>query len=93
MAGEAHWAFDFRAPVDRGIERALGPTSDQCAMTVIGGERDKHVQFTALPASFFDLEEDPAEFGDQADDPAYRGLVPEYARKVPSWRRPGLSRS
>ena len=36
--GEAHWADDVRAPVDRGIEQALGLTSDQCAMTVIRGE-------------------------------------------------------
>ncbi len=55
-------------------------------MTVIRGERYKHVHFTALPALFFDLEEDPAEFRNPADDPAYRGLVPEYARKMPSWR-------
>jgi hypothetical protein len=35
----------------------------------------KNVHFTALPALFFDLEEDPAEFRSLADDPAYQGLV------------------
>ena len=46
----------------------------------------KNAHFTALPALFFDLEEDPAELRNLADDPAYRGLVLEYAQKMLSWR-------
>ncbi len=48
--------------------------------------RYKHVHFTALPALFFDLEEDPAELRNLADDPANRDLVLEYAQKMLSWR-------
>ncbi len=55
-------------------------------MTVMRGERYKSAHFTALPAPFFDLAEDPAEFRNMADDPAYQGLVLAYARKMPSWR-------
>ena len=83
---EAHWAYDFRDLVDQEIERALGLTSDQCTMTVIRGERYKYVHFTALPSLFFDLEEDPAELRNLADDPSYQGLILEYAQKMLSWR-------
>ncbi len=83
---EVHWAYDFRDIVGRRFERALGLTSDQCTMNVIRDERYKYVHFTALPPLFFDLQEDPAEFRNLADDPAYRGLVLEYAQKMLSWR-------
>ena len=83
---EAHWAYDFRDLVDQGVEQTLGLTSDQCTMTVIRGERYKYVHFTTLPALFFDLEEDPAEFRNLADDPSYQGLILEYAQKMLSWR-------
>ncbi len=83
---EAHWAYDFRDVVGQKIEQALGLTSDQCTVSVIRDERYKYVHFTTLPALFFDLEEDPEEFRNLADDPAYRGLVLEYAQKMLSWR-------
>ncbi len=83
---EAHWAYDFRDVVDQKIERALGLTSDQCTMNVIRDARYKYVHFTALPPLFFDREEDPEEFRNLAEDPAYRGLVLEYAQKMLSWR-------
>lgn len=83
---EAHWEYDFRDIVDRKFETALGLTPDQCAMNVIRGERYKYVHFTALPPLFFDLEEDPGEFINRVDDPAYRDHVLEYTRKMLSWR-------
>jgi arylsulfatase A-like enzyme len=83
---EAHCAFDFRDIVNQKAERGLGLTSDQCTMNVIRGERYKYVHFTALPPLLFDLEEDPAEFRNLADDPAYQGLMLEYAQKMLSWR-------
>jgi arylsulfatase A-like enzyme len=55
-------------------------------MNVIRDERYKYVHFTSLPPLFFDREEDPAEFRNLADDPAYRDLVLEYAQKMLSWR-------
>jgi arylsulfatase A-like enzyme len=83
---EVHWAYDFRNVADPKFERAFGLTSDQCTMNVIRGERYKYVHFTALPPLLFDLEEDPAEFRNLADDPAYQGLMLEYAQKMLSWR-------
>ncbi len=55
-------------------------------MTVIRDEKYKYVHFTALPPLFFDLSADPGEQHNIAADPAYQGLVLEYAQKMLSWR-------
>lgn len=83
---EAHWEYDFRDVAGQGAERALGLTSDQCALGVVRGTRYKYVHFTALPPLFFDLQEDPHEFRDLSGDPAYRDLVLDYAQRMLSWR-------
>jgi arylsulfatase A-like enzyme len=83
---EAHWEFDFRNPLDDDAERVLGLTLHQCALNVVRGERYKYVHFTKLPALFFDLETDPGETRNLANDPAYAPLVLEYAQKLLSWR-------
>ena len=83
---EVHWEYDFRDIIDQGFERALGLTSDECTLTVIRDERYKYVHFTALPALFFDLEADPGELRNLADDPAFQSLVLEYAQRMLSWR-------
>ncbi len=83
---EVHWSFDFRDIENQKIEQALGLTSDQCTMTVIRDEKYKYVHFTALPPLFFDLSADPGEQHNIAADPAYQGLVLEYAQKMLSWR-------
>ena len=57
-----------------------------CTANIIRGERYKYVHFTTLPPLFFDLEEDPDEFNNLAADPAYQGLMLEYAGKMLSWR-------
>ena len=85
-ASEAHWEFDFRNPLDDSAERTLGLTLHQCALNVVRGERYKYVHFTKLPPLFFDLEADPGETRNLADDPAYAPLVLAYAQKLLSWR-------
>ena len=83
---EAHAEFDFRhfPRLDGG--RALGLAPNQCSASMIRDRRYKYVHFTGLPALFFDLEADPHEFRNLADDPAYSGLVLDYAQKMLSWR-------
>jgi arylsulfatase A-like enzyme len=83
---EAHWEYDFRDVADQHPEQALGLTSDQCALGVIRGKRYKYVHCTALPPLFFDLEQDPGEFRNLAQDPAAQPLVLDYAQKMLSWR-------
>ena len=84
--GAAHWEFDFRDLVDETTGRFLGLRPDQCALCVLRGERYKYVHFTAMPPLLFDLEEDPHELRNLADDPAHRPLVLEHAQRMLSWR-------
>jgi arylsulfatase A-like enzyme len=83
---EVHWEYDFRDPRGLDPETALGLDSEQCSLTVIRGKRYKYVHFAALPPLFFDLETDPDEMDNRADDPACSALVLAYAQKMLSWR-------
>ncbi len=64
----------------------IGIFGDQCTLNVIRDARYKYVHFIALPPLFFDLERDPWEFEDRANDPDYQGLVLDYAQRMLSWR-------
>jgi len=83
---EAHAAFDFRYFPGLDGGETLGLTPDQCSANLLWDRRYKYVHFTGLPSLFFDLESDPHEFHNLANDPAYHGLVLEYAQKMLSWR-------
>ena len=72
---EAHWEYDFRDVGDPSAEATLGLTLHQCLLNVVRGARYKYVHFTRLPPLFFDLEADPGEMRNLADDPAYAPLV------------------
>ena len=84
---EAHWEYDFReiGSFQPMIEQQFGLSPDQCSLTVIRDERYKYVHMTALPPLLFDLQEDPEEFINRAEDPDYRHLVLEYSQKMLSW--------
>ena len=83
---EVHWEYDFRDPVEQRPETALGLASDQCTLNVIRDRRYKYVHFTALPPLLFDLEADPQELVNLAEDPAHASVVLAYAQKMLSWR-------
>jgi arylsulfatase A-like enzyme len=82
----AHWEFDFRDPVSGHVEQALGINLHQCTLNVVRGDRYKYVHFTSLAPLFFDLERDPDELENRANDPHYLPTVLEYAQKMLSWR-------
>ena len=82
----AHWEYDFRDPEWRRAEIEFGLRQDQCSLAVIRDAHYKYVHFTALPALFFDLEDDPDELVDRAGDPDYLPLVLHYAQQMLSWR-------
>ncbi len=83
---EAHWEFDFRNPADDHAEQDLGLSLHQCVMNIIRDEKFKYVHFAGLPPLLFDLEADPGEFNNLAEDPAYQGVLLKYAQKMLSWR-------
>jgi len=83
---KVHSEFDFRRfrELDGGWN--LGLTPDLCNANLIRDKRYKYVHFAGLPPLFFDLENDPHEFHNLAEDPDHRGIVLEYVQKLLSWR-------
>ena len=83
---EVFWEFDFRDVLDDSVEKYFGLTSHQCNLAVVRDENYKYVHFGALPPLFFDLQQDPHEFVNQANNPDYQTLMLEYVQKMLSWR-------
>jgi arylsulfatase A-like enzyme len=83
---EVHWEFDFRDVVGGAPERSLGIRLDECCLNVIRDGRYKYVHFAALPPLLFDLDSDPDELRNLANDPAHAATMLRYAQKMLSWR-------
>ena len=78
--------IDFRNVITKKAERRFGLRSDQCAALWLRDDRYKYVHFSGLPAAFYDLSEDPGETRNLAGDPAYAGIMLDYAQKLLTWR-------
>jgi arylsulfatase A-like enzyme len=83
---EVHYEFDFRDIFYSHPETALGLSMDTSSLAVVQDRDFKYVHFAALPPLLFDLEKDPGQFVNRADDPAYAGVVRDYAQKMLTWR-------
>jgi arylsulfatase A-like enzyme len=83
---EAHFEYDFRDVLDRVMERSLGLELHECSLVVLRGHRYKYVHFSALPPLLFDLEHDPDELHNRANDPAMMPVLIECMSKLLSWR-------
>lgn len=84
---EVHYEYDFRPYYDGARNPPpFGLSIDQCSLAVIRDEKYKYVHFAALPPLFFDLEDDPGQFRNRADDPALAPVMLDYARRMLSWR-------
>ena len=59
---------------------------DESSLCVVQDARYKYVHFAARPPLFFDLEADPHQFRNLAEDPAHASLVKDYAQRALSWR-------
>jgi arylsulfatase A-like enzyme len=81
-----HYEFDFRNVFPNDYEGELGLSMDECTLSVLQDDAFKYVHFTSLPALLFDLKADPHQFTNLAEDPAYAGVVRDYAQRALSWR-------
>ncbi|HUI48211.1 MAG TPA: alkaline phosphatase family protein [Acidimicrobiia bacterium] len=86
---DTHFEFDFRDPDSPLIEEAFGLTLEECALAVLRDDHGKYVQFSGfpvLPSIFFDLDDDPAQLRNVADEAAYATTVLGYAQRMLAWR-------
>lgn len=83
---ELHYEYDFRDIYYSQPEAELGVGMDEASLCVVQDERFKYVHFAALPPLLFDLTADPHQFHNRVDDPAFSGVVRDYAQKALSWR-------
>jgi arylsulfatase A-like enzyme len=84
-----HYEMDFRFTPNMprlDAEETLGLTPDDCAFTVIRDEQYKYVHFANLPPLFFDMQNDPYEMHNLANDPEREALMLRYAQRMLSWR-------
>ncbi len=98
-ATAVHWEWDFRDPTGRLTQEMFGLGIDECSLAVLRDERGKYVHFAGLPPLFYDLDADPDELVNRADDPAYArdrarvraaaAVVADAQRRAHADRRPG----
>lgn len=88
-----HWEFDFREVASQAAEKHFGLRSTQLNLAVVRTNKWKYVHFAALPPLLFDLEADPANLMNLAEDPAYAPIRIEMAERLLSWRAEHLDQT
>ncbi|MEI9982282.1 MAG: alkaline phosphatase family protein [Aliidongia sp.] len=80
--------FEFSLRIGYPYARVLPPGLDwrDAELAVLRTDKYKYVHFPTLPPVLFDLEADPGEFHNRADDPAYAGIALEMAQRMLTWR-------
>ena len=81
-----HYEFDFRNVFPNDHEGELGLDMDDCTLSVLQDAAFKYVHFTSLPPLLFDLQADPHQFVNLAEDTDYASVVRDYAQRALSWR-------
>ena len=84
---EAYWEYDFSARHFNARD-TFGLPPEQCRLAVIRDATSKYVHFQGLPNVYFDLENDPVESVNLAEDPGYRCRVEDAARRLESRSQP-----
>ncbi len=61
---------------------------EACKLWMVRDHKSKYVQFgeADMPPQLFDLQRDPGEFTNLADDPAHAPVVADYCRRLIRWR-------
>ncbi|RKK05555.1 DUF4976 domain-containing protein [Pseudoroseomonas wenyumeiae] len=80
------YEYDFRDVHYSKPEGVLGLGMDDSSLCVVQDAQWKYVHFAALPPLLFNLEADPAQLQNLAEDPAYAEIVARYAQRALSHR-------
>ena len=83
---ETVFEFDLAGGYPDPTRTPDGVPFDRTGLVVLRGRRWKYVHFAAYPPLLFDLENDPHEFRNLADDPGHAGVVAECAGRLLTWR-------
>ncbi|MEZ5784104.1 MAG: alkaline phosphatase family protein [Rhizobiaceae bacterium] len=89
----AHWEFDFRGIPKQQAEEHFGIPSSRCNLAVIRDEHHKYVHFGGLPPALYDLQEDPSETRNLAEDAGYLRVRLKLAERLLDWRATHLDRT
>jgi arylsulfatase A-like enzyme len=71
------------------FEGVFGLTLEECSLAVLRDDHGKYVHFSGhptMPPIFFDIDDDPAQTVNRANDPDYAGKVLDYAQRMLAWR-------
>ncbi|WP_158558463.1 MULTISPECIES: sulfatase-like hydrolase/transferase [unclassified Streptomyces] len=74
--------FDFRDPVHRVPERAMGLSPQECNLAVLRGPRFTYVHFPGQQPLLFDQLDDPGEGRNLAGLPQYEQVLVDCARRL-----------
>ncbi len=78
----AFFEYDFRGIAKEKAESHFDLPYQRCNLAVVRDDRFKYVHFPGLPPLLFDLEADPMELDNLADDPAFHEIRLIYAEKL-----------
>jgi len=88
-----HWEFDFRDVAGRTAEGWFDLPSTRLNLATLRTERWKYVHFAGLPPLLFDLEADPGNLNNLAEQAEYLPIRLQLAEKLLAWRAEHLDQS
>ena len=88
-----HWEFDFREITTQFAESWFEARSTELNLAVIRTTKWKYVHFPTLPPLLFDLERDPQNLVNLAEDPEHLRTRLEFAERLLHWRATHLDQT
>jgi arylsulfatase A-like enzyme len=88
-----HWEFDFREVASQFAESWFEARSTELNLSVIRTAKWKYVHFPTLPPLLFDLERDPENLVNLAEDPVHLRTRLEMAERLLRWRATHLDQT